>query len=104
MKFLVCFLGESNFDLGVSSGMKSSNLVSMTNSATESDKNLTKQIFAARSEKDIGSVEVSGENVWRSFGFSDTSRSNYNKEKMNFPENTLLYVNQACLTVQKKPQ
>ena len=39
MKFLVCFLGESSFELGVPSGMKSANLVSMTKSATASDKN-----------------------------------------------------------------
>ena len=75
MKFLICFLGESNFELGVPSGMKSADLVSMTKSATESDKNLTTEIVAARFEKDIGSVEVSGEKRWRSFGFFDSCRS-----------------------------
>ena len=39
MKFLVCFLSESNFELGVPSSMKSANLVSMTKSWTESNKN-----------------------------------------------------------------
>ena len=54
-----------------------------------------------RFEKDIGSVDVSGEKVWRYFGFFNASRSDYNMEKVKFPENTLLYVNQAYLTVQK---
>ena len=39
MRFLVYFLGESNFELGVPCGMKSANLVSMTKSATANDKN-----------------------------------------------------------------
>ena len=102
MKFLVCFLGESNFELGVPSGMKSANLVSVTKSATESHKNLKTQIVAANFQKDIGSVEVSEEKLWGSFGFFDASWPDYNMEKVNFPENTLLYVNQAYLTVQKK--
>ena len=93
IKFLISFLGHSNVELGVPSGM--------TKSAAESDKNLTTQIVAAKFKNDIGSVEVSGEKVWKSFDFSDTSRSDYNMEKVNFPENTLPYVNQAHLTIEK---
>ena len=48
MKFLICFLGKSSSELDVLSGMKSANLVSMTKSATESDKNLTTQIVVTR--------------------------------------------------------
>ena len=33
--------------------------------------------------------------------FFEARRSDYNMEKVNFPENTLLYVNQSYLTVQK---
>lgn len=39
----------------------------MTTSATENNWNLT-EIVAASSENDISSIEVLGENVWRSFG------------------------------------
>ena len=90
MKFLVCFLGESNFELGVPSGMKSANFVSMTKSATESGKSLTTEIVAARFDKDIGSVEFCGEKRWRSFRFFDASRSDYHMDKVNFPENIFL--------------
>ena len=41
------------------------------------------------------------ERVWRNFGYFDTRKSDYSMEKVNFPENTLLYINQAFLTVQK---
>ena len=59
----VVHLHESNFELSVLSGMRSANLVPMTKSATESDKNVTTQIVATRFEKDIGSAEVDGEKV-----------------------------------------
>ena len=61
IKFLISFLGHSNVELGVPSGM--------TKSAAESDKNLTTQIVAAKFKNNIGSVEVSGEKVWKSFDF-----------------------------------
>ena len=39
----------------------------MTKSATENNWNLTETVDAS-SENDIGSIEVLGGNVWRSFG------------------------------------
>ena len=67
----------------------------------ENDKISTK-IVAATFENEIGSEEVSGEKVWRQFRFFDSRKSNYGMEKVNFPENSLLYINQSYFTVKKK--
>ena len=48
-----------------------------------------------------GSEEVSGEKVWKKFVFFDSRKSDYSMEKVKFPENSLLYINQAYLTVKK---
>ena len=73
----------------------------MTKATTDNDKNISLNIVAATFENQLGSQEVSGERVWRNFGYFDTRKSDYSMEKVNFPENTLLYINQAFLTVQK---
>ena len=73
----------------------------MSKAMTENDKISTK-IVAATFENEIGSEEVSGEKVWRQFRFFDSRKSNYGMEKVNFPENSLLYINQSYFTVKKK--
>ena len=73
----------------------------MTKATTDNDKNISTNIVAATFENQLGSQEVSGERVWRNFGYFDTRKSDYSMEKVNFPENTLLYINQAFLTVKK---
>lgn len=65
--FLIFVLDGSNLGLLLKNSFKISNCVSMTTSATENNWNLT-EIVAASSENDISSIEVLGENVWRSFG------------------------------------
>ena len=61
--------------------------------------NLSAKIVATTFENDIGSEEISGEKAWKNFEFSDARKSDYSMEKVNFPENTLLYINQSYLTV-----
>ena len=73
----------------------------MTKATTDNDKNISLNIVAATFENQLGSQEVSGERVWRNIGYFDTGKSDYSMEKVNFPENTLLYINQAFLTVKK---
>ena len=82
-------LGEISF------GFKKVNLVSMTRAATENDKNVSTKIVAASFENDFGSAEVSGENVWKNFGYLDARKSDYSMEKVNIPQNTLFYLNQS---------
>ena len=73
----------------------------MTKAPTENDRNVSTKIVAATFENDLGSVEVSGEKVWKNFGYFDARKSDYSMEKVNFPENTLFYLNQSYLTVKK---
>ena len=73
----------------------------MTKAPTENDRNVTTKIVAATFENDLGSVEVSREKVWKNFGYFDARKSDYSMEKVNFPANTLFYLNQSYLTVKK---
>ena len=57
--------------------------------------------MAAIFESKIGSEEISAERVWRQYGFFDSGKSYYSMEKVNYPENTILYLNQAYLTVKE---
>ena len=82
------------FCLGqMSPGFKKANLVSIRKATTESDKNVSTEIVAATFEKEIESEENSGEGVWRNYRCFDARKSEYLIKKVNFPENTLLYIN-----------
>lgn len=61
------------------------------------------KIVAATFENEIGS-EVFCDRVWGKYGFCDSRQSDYGMEKVNYAENTILYLNQAYLTAQKKKQ
>ena len=73
----------------------------MSKATIENDKTVSTKIVAATFENNLGSEEVSGERVLRSYGFFDARKSNYSVEKVNFPENTLHHLNQSYLTVKK---
>lgn len=45
-------------------------------------------------------VEISGEKVWSSEGYFKNQLTDYNIEKVNYPEILITYVNQAYLTMQ----
>ena len=79
------------------------NHISMSKATTENSRNTSTKIVAATFENEIGSEEVSGERVWKRYGFFDARKSDYSMEKVNFPENTLFSLNQSYLTV-KKPK
>ena len=80
---------------------KKANLVSMSKATTENDKNVSTKIVAATFENEIGSEEVSAERVWRQYCFFDSRQFDHSMEKVNYLENTILYLNQAYLTVKK---
>ena len=73
----------------------------MSKATTENDKKVSIKIVAATCENEISSEEVSAESVWRQYGFFDLRKSDYSIEKVNYSENTILYLNQAYLTVKK---
>ena len=67
----------------------------------DNNKNMSKKIFAARFEQNFGATEVSGKKVWKNFGHFKTLKSGYNMETVNNLKNTVYYLNQTYLTVQK---
>ena len=73
----------------------------ITKATTDNDRNVSTKIVAAFFENEIGSEEVSAERVWRKYGFFDARKSDFGMEKVNYRENTKLYLNQAYLTVKK---
>ena len=73
----------------------------MTEATTDNDKNVSTKSVTAMFENELGSEEVSGERVCKSFGYFDAKKSDFYMEKINLTENTWLYVNQAFLTVKK---
>ena len=71
----------------------------MTKATKDNDKSISTNIVAVTFDNELGSEEVSQERVWKSLGYFDAGKSDYSMEKINFPDNTLLYINQAFLTV-----
>ena len=51
---------------------------------TENDKNISTKIVAVTFENKTGSEEVSGEKVWRQFGYFVARKSDYSVEKLSF--------------------
>ena len=68
---------------------------------TNNGKNMSTKIAAARFEENVGGTEVSCGKYWEHFGYFSNQKSYYNKEKVDYPENTIYYFNQSYLTVKK---
>ena len=68
---------------------------------TNNGKNISTKIVAARFEENVGGTEVSCGKIWEHFGYFSNQKSYYNMEKVDYPENTIYYLNQSYLTVKK---
>ena len=65
---------------------------------TDKDRSMKTQLLITENEgKDV----LSGEKVWKNNGFFGDIKPEMNLEKVNMPENTLIYVNQAYLSTVK---
>ena len=104
----ICFLGNfvCLFVIAVSavpaSNFKKLNLMSLSKALVENICNARTNFFAAAIENENELVEVSGERVCKKHGFFNAINPDFNMEKVNYPENTWFYINQAYLTVKKK--
>lgn len=70
----------------------------MTKTATENDQNYSTQLVAARFEKEDGFIDVPG---YKDGNLLIILTQIDLIEKENIPENTIFYVNQTNLTLQK---
>ena len=71
----------------------------MTKHTTEEDRSLKAQLLVSKS--DPSDDDICSEKIWSKGGFYRDERSGFGMEKVNYLENTLFYVNQAYMTVQK---
>ena len=74
-------------------GFKKTNLVSTSEATTENDKNVSYEIVVATFKKQSAYEENSGEGFWRNYRCFAARKSEYLIKKVNFLENTLLYIN-----------
>ena len=73
--------------------------MSLSKASIENNRNVNTNFFAATIENENETVEMSGEKIWKKHDFFNAIKSDFNMEKVNYPENPLFYINQAYLTV-----
>ena len=76
---------------------KPANLLLMEKEMSEGDKNLKMKLLFAEDS----TVNKSNETLWAKDGFFNEQRSELTLSKANFPENTLIYINQARISTVK---
>ena len=84
------------FDSPASSKKSRANLISLSREFTDSEKNI-------RNQYTVASMEIDGnrcpcEKVWTENGFFGELKADFNLHKRDFPENCLLYINQAYIS------
>ena len=70
----------------------------MSKEFTDKDRSMKTQLLLSTSGSD---EKISGEKVWKVNGYFDEVKPEMNIEKVNIPENTLLYVNQGFISTVK---
>ena len=71
-----------------------SNVFSLSKEYSDSEKTIRSQMVVAN----VDGTEKSGEEIWLKEGYFGKLNSEFNCHKNDFPENCLLYINQAYLT------
>ena len=88
---------QGQIDIVTAKRIKQASVVTLTKE--EAGSNFSTTLVAENNNENLS--EIAGEPVWNKFGYFGQLRSDFNLEKVNFPENALFYINQAYLTVQK---
>ena len=101
--FFFCLATTTEIYSATSSVISDANLVTLIKKTTDNNnKNYTTKLLAKKfDKKDLLPQEISGERVWKEPVFFGELRTDYNMEKVNFPENSLIFTNQAYLAIQK---
>ena len=100
-KLWLCYLWSSSTSTdhySVSNVLNKMNIVSLTKSFAENDKSFETQLIASKFFDENG-VVVSGRRLWHKNGFFGDQTNNCNLVKANMPENAIIYINQAYMTV-----
>ena len=86
-------------DNAVSDAIKLSKQISLTKNISFLEKNIETTIVASEFDDENGQV-FSTSRIWPEIGYFNNQLTNFNMKKVNYPENSVIYVNQAYLTVQ----
>ena len=78
----------------MSSHSAKSNVFSLSKEYSDSEKTIRSQMVVAN----VDGTEKSGEEIWLKEGYFGKLNPEFNCHKNDFPENCLLYINQAYLT------
>ena len=70
----------------------------MSKEVSDKDRSMKTQLLLRTSDAD---EKISGEKVWKENGFFQEIKPEMNIEKVNIPENTLLYINQGFISTVK---
>ena len=92
--------GNDRVDFAASSVIKKANVLTLTKEITSGSSNMVTKLVA-ENKFDAEPYETAGERIWQYSGYFGDVKTDYIMEKVNFPENTLFYINQGYLTVQK---
>ena len=76
--------------------LEKANMLLLSKEMTDKDKSMKTQLLYKPKEN-----KLSGEKIWKEDGFFKTVTAQLNLEKVNIPENYLLYVNQGFLSTVK---
>ena len=85
---------QGQINTATASRIKQPNVVTLTEGAGS---NFSTTVIAENKNENMS--EIAGEPIWNRFGYFGQLCSDFNLEKVNFPENALFYVNQVYLTV-----
>lgn len=100
LRFTLHFLAilDAALERGAKIVLEKANIMLLIKQASENNQNITTQMIVSANNS---SQKVTGKKVWPSFGYFKEQVTDYSMEKVNFPENSLLYINQADATIQK---
>ena len=77
--------------------LEKANMLLLSKEMTDKDKSMKTQLLYKPKQED----KLSGEKIWKKDGFFKDVKAQLNLEKVNIPENCLLYVNQGFLSTVK---
>ena len=93
LKSVFNFLGGVN-----NRQIQNANMLLMSKEVSDKDRSMKTQLLLTTSGSD---EKISGEKVWKVNGYFGEVKPEMNIEKVNIPENTLLYVNQGFISTVK---
>ena len=103
LRFFIVALRQNHptgvIDSAAANRINHARVITLAKQSADSGKSFSTSLVAESKNGDVS--EIAGEPVWKTFGFFGEVRADFNLEEVNFPENSLFYINQAYLTIQK---